>query len=85
MREGYYGRSFAAHSDDHKGASASSYNKEKKQKYPRCMDAKAEGIGSENSRTPESGENTFRKRTHCREEGVYIPIRHIVEGEGKPR
>ena len=43
------------------------------------MDAKAEGIGSENSRTPESGGNTFRKRTHCIEEGVYVLI---CRGEG---
>ena len=49
------------------------------------MDAKAEGIGSENSRTPESGGNTFRKHTHCREEGVYVPIRHIVQGGGKTK
>ena len=49
------------------------------------MDAKAEGIGSENARTPESGENTFQKCTHCRDEGVYVPIRHIVRGKGKPK
>ena len=49
------------------------------------MDAKAEGKGSEKVRMPESGGNTFQKCTHCREEGVYVPIRHIVQGEGKPR
>ena len=49
------------------------------------MDAKAQGIGSENAPTPKSEGNTFRKCTHCREEGVYVPIRHIVQGEGKPR
>ena len=49
------------------------------------MDTKAEGIVPEKVRMPESGGNTFRKCTHCRGEGVYAPIRHIVQGEGKPR
>ena len=56
-----------------------------KQQYPRCMDPKAEGIGSENARkrTPELGGNTFRTCTRCRGEALYVPIRHIVKGEGK--
>ena len=49
------------------------------------MDAKAERIGPKNARTLQSGENTFRKCTHCKGEEVYVPIRHIVQGEGKPR
>ena len=49
------------------------------------MDAKAEGIVSQEVRMPESGGNTFRKCTHCRGEGVYVPIQHIVQGEGKAK
>ena len=49
------------------------------------MDAKAEGVGSENARMTESGGDTFRKCTHCRGEGVYVPIWHILQGEGKTR
>ena len=49
------------------------------------MDAKAEGIVSKKVRMPESGGITFRKRTHCRGKGVYVPIRHIVQGGGKTK
>ena len=49
------------------------------------MDAKAEGMVSEKVPMPGSGGNTFRKCTHCRGEGVYAPIRHIVQGGGKTK
>ena len=49
------------------------------------MDSKAEGIGSENARTPESGGTAFRKCSHCGGEGVHVPIRHTVQGEGKTK
>ena len=42
------------------------------------MDAKAEGIGSENSRTPESGGNTFRIYSIVFHDGFSITTGDLV-------